>query len=269
MGANQNHQTPRAPYLYELIMSRLSAERAKEDLERLEKLSRHGPLGILRTATAGFNRHNCSLWASALTFTFSLSLIPMLAVALSAVQVLIGIDKITPIIKQYLAINSRQLTDQIMQYVGHINATTLGAVGGATLLITVIMTLSTVEQALNTIFNVAQGRSWLRKFTDYLSITFTLPLLIAIALTLQQNFEFNLLRLPVLGWLIALIPVWVGFSFLYLFFPNRHVKWSCAMLGGFVAAVLLEIGQWAYLRFQVRAGEYQAIYGALAAVQSS
>ena len=57
----------------------------------------------------------------------------------------------------------------------------LGSAGGAVLLITVISTMSTVEQALNTIFNVPQSRSYFRKFSDYLSVLFTVPLLIVAA----------------------------------------------------------------------------------------
>jgi len=236
------------------------------DFERFERLTHRGPLGIVRAAIAGFNNHNDTLWASALTYTLSLSLVPILAVALSAVKGLIGTDVIKPVIEQYLAIKSPELTNRILLYVGNINAATVGTVGGATLLVTVLLTLSTIERALNTIFNVPQERSWLRKFTDYLSITFTIPVLLAAAVSLKTSLATNLPRLPGLGWIVATLPVWAGFSFLYLFFPNRRVRWDCAALGGLIAAILLEIGQWAYITFQVSAGRYQAIYGALAAV---
>jgi membrane protein len=250
----------------ERLSSRLSAERAKADLERLDRLTQRGPLRVVRAAIDGFRNHNDTLWASALTYTFSLSLVPILAVALSAVKGLVGVDVIKPVIEQYLAINSPELTDRLLQYVGHINAATLGTVGGATLLVTVLLTLSTIERSFNTIFNVPQERTWIRKFTDYLSIIFTVPLLLAAAASLKGGIAMNLPRLPGLGWIAATLPVWAGFSFLYLFFPNTRVRWSAAALGGLVAAILLEIGQWAYIRFQVSAGRYQMIYGALAAV---
>jgi membrane protein len=262
MAANSSGASSISQRLYR----RLSAERARADLERLERLTRRGPLGIVRAAIIGFNNHNDTLWASALTYTFSLSLVPILAVALSAVKGLVGTDVIKPVIEQYLAIKSPDLTERIFEYVRHINAATLGTVGGATLLVTVLLTLSTIERALNTIFNVPHERTWIRKFTDYLSITFTMPVLLAAGVSLKASFASNLPRLPGLGWIAATLPIWASFSFLYLFFPNRRVRWSCAALGGLVAAILLEIGQWAYITFQVSAGRYQAIYGALAAV---
>jgi len=248
------------------LYGRLSVERARADFDRLERLTRRGPVGIARAAIAGFNNHNCMLWASALTYTASLSLVPILAVALSALHVLGGVDRIEPLIKQYLAVNSWQITTQIFNFVSNVNAQTLGVVGGATLLITVVLTLSTIEQALNVIFNVAIGRTWLHKFTDYLSVTFTVPLLIAAALPLKSGIETRMPHFPGVGWLAATLPIWAGFSFLYMFFPNTRVRWQFALLGGLIAAILLEIGQWAYLNFQVSAGRYQAIYGALAAV---
>jgi membrane protein len=262
MAANSSGASSISQRLYR----RLSAERARADLERLERLTRRGPLGIVRAAIIGFNNHNDTLWASALTYTFSLSLVPILAVALSAVKGLVGTDVIKPVIEQYLAIKSANWTGDIWKYVENINAKTLGTVGGATLLVTVLLTLSTIERAFNTIFNVPQERTWIRKFTDYLSIIFTMPVLLAVAVSLKASFASNLPHLPGLGWIAATLPIWAGFSFLYLFFPNRQVRWGCAALGGLVAAILLEIGQWAYITFQVSAGRYQAIYGALAAV---
>jgi len=258
--------SPTAPSISQRLYNRLLAERARADFARLERLTHRGPLGIVRAAIIGFKNHNDTLWASALTYTLSLSLVPILAVALSTVKGLGGTDAIKPVIEQYVAIRSPELTNRILLYVGHINAATLGTVGGATLLVTVLLTLTTIERALNTIFNVPHERLWLRKFTDYLSITFTMPVLLAAAVSLKASLATNLPRVLGLGWIAATLPVWASFSFLYLFFPNRRVRWDCAALGGLVAAILLEIGQWAYITFQVSAGRYQAIYGALAAV---
>jgi membrane protein len=266
MAANPNQQSPQSSSISQRVYNRLSAERAKADLERLERLTHRGPLGIIRSAIIGFTNHNDTLWASALTYTFSLSLVPILAVALSAVKGLIGMNALKPLIEQYLAVNNPVLTDRILQYVGRINAATLGTVGGATLLVTVLLTLGTIEQALNTIFHVPQQRTWLRKFTDYLSITFTTPVLVTAAVSLKASLTTHLPHLPGLGWIAATLPVWFFFSFLYLFFPNRRVRWDCAALGGLAAAIGIEIGQWAYIRFQVSAGHYDAIYGGLAAV---
>ena len=69
-----------------------------------------------------------------------------------------------------------------MSYVQNVNAAALGTGGRAFLVVTVISTLSTIEQAFNKIFSVAKSRSYLRKFSDYLSVLFTVPLMIVAAL---------------------------------------------------------------------------------------
>src|SRR5438105_9864853 len=60
--------------------------------------------------------------------------------------------------------------------------------------------------------------------------------------------------------------VWAGCFLLYVFFPYTDVRYSAAAVGALIAAVLFQLGQWAYVTFQIGAANYQAIYGALAAV---
>ncbi|HXD91504.1 MAG TPA: YhjD/YihY/BrkB family envelope integrity protein [Candidatus Binataceae bacterium] len=244
----------------------LSAEARRKYLARLNQLSDRGPGRILRVAYAGFNNHNDMLWASGLTYTTSLSLVPILAVGLAAVKGLGLSDRVKPVIQHLLAASSPEVADRLMNFVGNINANTLGAVGGASLLVTVVLTLGTIEKALNNIFNVARSRTWLRKFTDYLSLVFTLPLLLVGAAPIKNSLQTALPHLRIVGWIVATVPVWAGFTFLYLFFPNTRVRWDRAAIGGLAAAILLEVGQWGYVRFEVGAARSQAIYGALAAL---
>ena len=248
------------------VRKKLAAEARRDALERLKQLMERGPGRVLRVAFAGFNHHNDMLWASGLTYTSTLSLVPILAIGLSAVKGLGLSDRIKPVIQSLLAANSPEIADRLMGFVSNINARTLGVVGGASLLITVVLTLGTIERSFNNIFNVAQGRTLMRKFTDYLSLVFTLPLLLAAADPIKDKLEFALPDLRLLGWIVATLPVWAGFSFLYMFFPNTRVRWSNAAIGGLAAAILLELGQWGYVHFQVGVARSQAIYGALAAL---
>lgn len=229
-------------------------------------LGRLEPMRTLKFALSAFNRNNDLLWASALTYTTGLSIVPILALALSVVSGFGGLEKLRPLIERYLTAHSPAITDQLLQLVGNVNARALGSVGGATLLVTVIATLGAVEQAFNAIFQVAQGRTLLRKFADYLSVTFTLPLLLVTAMTLRTTLSRALPELPGAGPAASGLMVWAGFFFLYVFFPNTRVRWSCALVGSLVASVLLQLAQWAYLHFQYGVAAYQAVYGALAAI---
>jgi membrane protein len=250
----------------EWAYARLLTDRTRADAAWLNQLTEREPLRTIHRSIVGFNGHDVMLWASALTYTSVLSLVPILAIALSALKGLGGVERMKPLIEHFLAVDSPQIADQILGFVANISAAALGEVGGAVLLFTVVLTLGTIERAFNHIFNVSRGRTWLRKFSDYLSVTFTLPLLMAAAVGVKTQLLHQMPHLPGVAWLAATIPLWAGFSFLYMFFPNTRVRWNCAMLGGLVAAILLQLGQWGYIRFQVGAARYHAIYGALAAV---
>ena len=155
------------------FVSSLRLESAQAEVEWLSGLAKVEPFRTIRLAMLGASRNNDLLWASALTYTSSLSLVPILALAFSALAGLGGTARVRPLIERYLAANSPEITDTLMGYINNTSATALGEVGGAILLVTVVLTLSTVEQAFNSIFNVSRGRTWLRKFSDYLSVVFT------------------------------------------------------------------------------------------------
>ena len=153
-----------------------------------------------------------------------------------------------------------------MGYIENVNAAALGSAGGAFLLLTVISTMGTVEQALNTIFHAPQSRSYLRKFSDYLSVLFTVPLLITAALAVTAVFSVRIFLNPAAHQRDAL-PVHLGWLFfLFVFFPYTKVRYVPALIGSFVTAILFQLAQWGYIRFQVGVANYRAIYGAVATI---
>ncbi|MGZ6253637.1 MAG: YhjD/YihY/BrkB family envelope integrity protein, partial [Candidatus Binataceae bacterium] len=241
-------------------------ERAQSRNSRLGRALKTRTAGVLGHCAEGFQRDNDLLWASALTYTTGLSIVPILAVALSALNGLGGAEVIRPLLERYLTANSPEITDRLMSFVSNVNAKTLGAVGAATLLFTVVLTLGTVEQALNNIFRVVYGRTMARKFADYLSLTFAVPVLLAGALGVRQILLKRLPNIAGAGWISSSLAIWAGFLFLYVFFPNRRVRLEAAAVGALVASILLQVAQWAFIYFQYGVNRYAAIYGALASI---
>ncbi len=256
----------RTAQIRERLVARLSSENTRAEFDRLTRLADREPFRTLRVSILGFNRNNDILWASALTYTSSLALVPILALAFSALAGLGGADRIRPLIEHYLAVSSPEITEELMGFVNNTSAKSLGEVGGAILLVTVILTLGTIEQAFNSIFNVSRGRTWLRKFSDYLSVIFTVPLLVVTAVPVRSSVLHELPHVPGAGWAVSTLMIWAGFSFLYVFFPNIRVRLGGAAIGGLMAAILLQAGQWGYVHFQIGAVRYHAIYGAMASV---
>jgi membrane protein len=240
--------------------------RAQSSDSRLGRALRSRTAGVLGRTADRFQRNNDLLWASALTYTTGLSIVPILAVALSALKGLGGGELIRPLIERFIGASSPEITSRLLDLVSHVSARTLGAVGAGSLLFTVVLTLGTIEQAFNQIFRVAQGRSLGRRFADYLSVTFAMPVLLAAALGVRQILVSRLPEIHGAGWISSTIAIWAGFFFLYVFFPNRKVRLKAAAAGSFIAGILLQIAQWGFIYFQVGASGYATIYGALAAV---
>jgi membrane protein len=56
----------------------------------------------------------------------------------------------------------------------------------------------------------------------------------------------------------------VGCALLYLVMPNTRVQWRAALLGGFVAGVLLQMNSWFSVIYMSRVLVYRQIYGGMA-----
>jgi membrane protein len=222
------------------------------------------PWRVLVNSVENFFENDDLLRASALTYTSTLSIVPILALAFSVLKGLGEADQVRPLVARYLALGSQSTSDQLMGFVENVNATALGAIGAAFLLGTVISTLGNIEQAFNGIFHVPRSRSYLRRFSDYLSVLFTVPLLAAAALAFTAMVEVRVSLFPIIAHLIPYLFIWAGFFFLYVFFPFTKVRYTPALIGSGVAAILFQLAQWGYVRFQVGMANYRAIYGALA-----
>src|SRR5205085_7488603 len=54
--------------------------------------------------------------------------------------------------------------------------------------------------------------------------------------------------------------------YVYYFLPNTKVYIRSALLAGIIAGTAFQIWQWIYIRFQIGASSYGAIYGSFAAL---
>jgi membrane protein len=223
------------------------------------------PRKIVEAAAGRFFDNNDLLWASALTYTTALSIVPLLVLAFSVLKGLGYTNLLQPMIAHYSAVTP-EVADRLMAMVDSIKVTALGSAGAVGLIITDISVLGTIESAFNNSWGVAQGRSYLRKFTDYLSVTFTVPVLLVAALTLTAGVAKSAAFLKGLSFVASFVLVWAGYLFLYVFFPNTRVRWKPALIGSLVTALLWTLAQWAYVFFQYGVSSYRAYYGALAAI---
>jgi membrane protein len=121
---------------------------------------------------------------------------------------------------------------------------------------------------------VSRPRPILRRLAGYASVLLVWPIFIGISLTLTSYLVGISLdatkSLPsVKHFLIVLLPLLlttVAFAWLYFKIPNRAVRFSHALIGGLVAAILFELMKRGFAAYVTNFPAYKLIYGAFASL---
>ena len=214
--------------------------------------------------------------AGSLTFTTVLSIVPLFAVALALFS---AFPLFADFREAFQSLVQRtlpaQISSTVLRYLGEFaeQATRLTAAGLIFLGLAALAMIMTVDRALNDIWRVRDRRAFSQRVLIYWAILTLGPVLIGASLTassyLWSMSEDAIRGMPaLLRSLLDYAPVILsGFAYaaLYVFVPNRTVRWHDALIGGFVAAILAEILKAAFGHFIGR-GAVRSIYGAFAAL---
>jgi membrane protein len=252
-----------------------------KDLSTMPLLQRLGTQ-VFRLATAvgmEFRHRLLDARAAGLVFTTLLSLVPFLAVMFSVLKAFDVHHVIEPSLAQALeplGPKGQEITTTIVGFVDNIKIGVLGVVGIAGLFYTTYSLIDKIEQALNAVWQVKQGRTWERKFADYLSAVLVGPVLVVSAFGMVASLQSHtlvqrLVEMEPFGTLV----VWSGelipflmlcgvFTFFYKMIPNTHVQVRSALVGGVSAAILWIIAEEVFAKFVVTSAKYSAIYSGFA-----
>ncbi len=243
-------------------------------------------LRIFVLSVRGFEQDKCMFRASALTFYTLLSIVPVLAMMFGIAKGF-GLDshvENTLIERMQEMQVKEEVVTKIIDFARSLLESTSGGViagiGITFLLWSIIKVLSNIEKSFNDIWGIKKSRTLARKFSDYISMVIICPFLLVlsssatvfVASQIQSATErFSFLNSfgPLVMLLIKTLPyftLWLAFVFICIFIPNTKVKFSSALLGGIVAGTIFQLIQWAYIRFQIGAAQYGAIYGSFAAL---
>jgi membrane protein len=240
-------------------------------------------LRIIYLAGKGFDKDDGFLRASALTYFSILSIVPVLAMAFVVAQGFGFGLAWTDWIRENLGAQP-EVMEEIIIFVNNLleNVNT-GVIAGTGLIIliwTVLQLLNNIESSLNIIFGTSKPRTWIRKFTDYLTIVIFAPILIFIStgitffFTRQIEALIALLEIeryvqPLVAFAIQLVPyilIWLMLTLVYLILPNLKVRFSSALIAGVFAGALYQLAQWIYISFQIGVTRFGAIYSTFAAL---
>lgn len=151
-GVQTHYQRLRHFIMHDLWMLELAAlSMAKQSLLY--------PLQVVLIALRGFFfEHQCILHAAALSYTTMLALVPMLAFIFAFLKGLDVQNLLEPWLIEEMSAVSEKTIRQIIAFVNNVKVGTLGVISLGTLLFSTLIQLRTVEQSLNTIWNVTEEK---------------------------------------------------------------------------------------------------------------
>lgn len=174
-----------------------------------------------------------------------------------------------------------QVVDYIESFLANLDVKRIGLTGFAGIVVTLILLIRQIEIALNKIFAVSKPRNIVTRFVYFWTFltlgTFLLSLSFGVLASVQLPSFLSLIEGTPLhsedaqsAWsgLVPIAAQWLFFAFVYQLVPNCKVAIKGAIIGGGVAALLLTIASAVYGYYLSKFSNYQAIYGAVAAIPS-
>jgi membrane protein len=217
--------------------------------------------------------------ASALTYFTLLSIVPVFAL-LFGVAKGFGMDALlTQWMQDHLDWAGDALPT-ILSFTKSLLAHTKGGlIAGISLLFifySVIQMLGHIERALNDIRYVEKQRTWVRRFTDYLTMMILTPVFLIASSSAMIYLSHTLKTVAdqnEISWLFraffSFVPYlmsWVLFACMYTIMPNAKVKIKPVIIASIIAGSVFQLWQFVYVNFQVGVANYNAIYGSFAAL---
>jgi membrane protein len=235
-------------------------------------------LSLLTYTARQFKRDQCMVSAGMLTYATLLSLVPFMIVVLSAFSSLPGIEGWNTQVQAFLLDNFLPDAKQAIEdtLVGLTSKRAgLTATMGLFLVVTSLILMSNIENALNRIWGVKTGRSVVSQFAVYWLVLTLGPVLLGASLALSSYF-FSLeivaevQKLSVLrGLMETLTPLFVAaiaFFLLFLIVPNRQVPVRHAAVGALLTAGMFELAKFGFGFYIRNFDNYNVLYGALASM---
>lgn len=225
-----------------------------------------------------FREDRLGVTASSLTFTTTISLVPLFTVALAVFSAFPVFARLQVILQRWLV--ESLVPDHIAkQVLSHLNqfaakAGQMGWAGALVLLATALALILTIDRKLNDIWRVRTPRPLAQRILVYWAVLTLGPLLLAGSLSLTSyalSASKGLVAalpggLRVLLDVLQFVLVTGGMAALYRYVPNTRVHWSHALVGGLFVASGLELAKGALGWYLATVPTYSVVYGTFATV---
>ncbi|WP_368562838.1 YihY family inner membrane protein [Pseudoxanthomonas sp. UTMC 1351] len=214
--------------------------------------------------------------AAALAYTTLFALVPLAMVVFGVLSAFSAFQEWSDQLRDYVFANfvpgaAEDLKDTLNIFLS--NTGKLTALGVVALMISLLITLNSIEATFNRIWRVSSARPKLSRFLVYWTVLTLGALMAAASLALSARFYalpvfattggrlLQNLSLSVAPMVIELVAI----TAIYRVVPHRTIKWRYAIAGALLATALLELIKWALGIYLGSFNTYQKVYGALAA----
>ncbi len=209
-----------------------------------------------------------------LAYTTILALVPLITVVFSLLSAFPMFNEVSQSLKQLIYSNlvptaSDTIQNYLEQFIANTKKMTfIGIIG---LIVTSLLLINSINNALNRIWQTKRKRSFMYNLTMYWTILTLGPILVGSSVAVS-SYIFSLKWLSnaasgdlLLSTLPFIISV-VGFWLLYSIIPTESIPFKEAAVGALVAAILFEIGKRAFALYVTSFPTYQLIYGVVSSI---
>ena len=223
---------------------------------------------------ARINHDRLTTSAAELAYTTILALVPLITVIFALLSAFPMFDEVSKSLKQLIYSNlvptaSDTIQNYLEQFIANTRKMTLVGIIG--LIVTSLLLINSINNALNRIWRTKRKRSFMYNLTMYWTILTLGPILVGSSVAVS-SYIFSLKWLSdaasgdvLLSTLPFIISI-VGFWLLYSIIPTESVPFKEALIGALVAAILFEIGKRAFALYVTSFPTYQLIYGVVSSI---
>ncbi len=225
-----------------------------------------------------FREDRLGVTASSLTFTTTISLVPLFTVALAIFSAFPMFERLQGTLQGWLvqSLVPPDIAKQVLSYLNQFAAKAgqMGWAGALVLLVTALALILTIDRKLNDIWRVRQARPLTQRVLVYWAVLTLGPLLLAGSLTVTSVVlsasRGVMSALPggvrLLLESVQLVLLVGGIAALYRYVPNTRVRWSHALVGALFVAVSLELAKKMLAWYLTQVPTYSVVYGTFATV---
>jgi membrane protein len=215
--------------------------------------------------------------AGALSFTTAFAIVPLSMVVFGILSAFPVYEQWSAQLSAYIFSNfvpssARAVETHLLEFSK--NAGKLTAVGVIVLVVSLLITLTSIEATFNKIWRVPTSRPTFGRLMVYWTVMTFGALLAAASLAISARFFALAIFQTQPGqwlehWLLRFTPTlieYVALVVIYRVVPHRTIHWRYAALGAFFAVIMIEIVKIAAGSYLGSFGAYEKIYGTLALI---